>query len=80
MRMHKNCPNTKVRSRHAVKPVAVKPVVMLTAHWAGNGRTLRQATFVVYLNQKKISRIVQGEIYEKSNIIISCISSFNNWL
>lgn len=60
--------------------VAVKPVVMLTAHWAENGRILRQATFVAYINQQKFNGIVQGEFYEKSNLIISCISSFNNWL
>ena len=35
--------------------VAVKPVVMLTAHWAENGRTLRQVTFVAYLNQKNLT-------------------------
>lgn len=40
----------------------------------------RHATFVVYLNQKKFNGIVQGEFYEKSNLIISCISPFNNWL
>ena len=27
---------TKVRSRHADKPRAVQPIVMLTAHWAGS--------------------------------------------
>ena len=26
---------TKVRSRQRVKPAAVQPIVMLTAHWAG---------------------------------------------
>lgn len=61
-------------------PRAVQPIVMLTAHWAENGRTLRQATFFAYINQKKFNGIVQGEFYEKSNLIISCISSFNNWL
>lgn len=40
----------------------------------------RQATFVAYLNQQKCNGILQGEFYEKSNLIISCISSFNNWL
>ncbi len=36
--------------------------------------------FFAYFNQKKISGILQGEFYEKSNLIISCISPFNNWL
>ena len=40
----------------------------------------KQATFVAYTNQKKFRGILQGEFYEKSNLIISCISSFNNWL
>ena len=40
----------------------------------------RQVTFFAYLNQQKFSGIVQGEFYEKSNLIISCISSFYNWL
>lgn len=40
----------------------------------------RQATFVAYINQKKFNGIIQGEYYEKSNLIISCISPFNNWL
>ena len=65
-----------MRSSHS----EVQPIVIRTTHWTGNGKTLRQATFVAYFNQKKISGIVQGEFYEKSNLIISCISSFNNWL
>ena len=63
-----------------LRPPPFKRVVIRTAHWAGNGRMLRQATFVAYLNQQKFNGIVQGEFYEKSNLIISCISSFYNWL